>query len=187
MVMAGFQNFLQIMKYFGHFQEKQKYLLEDPWLYFVDKNVIMRKMKQTQPTFLKALRSASKMLYTIAPMLLAVIGLVGLFQTFITPKMLQALFKGSTLYDTLVGTVAGGISVGQPFLSYIIGGELLKEGISLYAVTAFILSFVSLGLIQLPLEYSLFGIRFTMIRNLLSFLFAILISWATVITVEMIR
>lgn len=140
-------------------------------------------MKPEQPTFKKALIGALKTLYTIFPMLLGVIGLVGLFQTFVTPEMLQSLFSGSPLYDTLIGTVAGGVSVGQPFLSYIIGGELLKEGTSLYGVTAFILSFVTLGLIQLPLEYSLFGLRFTLVRNLLSLLFALLISWATVATI----
>ncbi|MGB5965736.1 MAG: permease [Sulfurimonadaceae bacterium] len=143
-------------------------------------------MKPEQPTFRKALASAFKTLYTIFPMLLSVVGLVGLFQTFVTPEMLQSLFSGSPLHDTLVGTFGGGVSVGQPFLSYIIGGELLKEGISLYAVTAFILSFVTLGLVQLPLEYSLFGMRFTLIRNLLSLIFALLISWATVATVGLI-
>ena len=115
-------------------------------------------------------------------MMLGVIGLVGLFETYVTPEMLQSLFSGSPFYDTLVATFAGGISVGQPFLSYIIGGELLDEGVSLYAVTAFILSFVTLGLIQLPLEYSLFGMRFTLVRNLLALLFALMITWATVLT-----
>lgn len=143
-------------------------------------------MKQKRPSFVEACIAALKMLYTIAPMLLAVIGLVGLFQTYVSPEMLQTLFKGSTLYDTVAGTLIGAVSVGQPFLSYIIGGELLEEGISLYAVTAFILSFVTLGLIQLPLEYSLFGIKFTLVRNILSFLFAILVSLATVSTVRFI-
>lgn len=106
-------------------------------------------MKPEQPGFQKALDNAFKNLYMILPMLLAVIGLVGLFQTFVTPQMLRSLFSGSPLYDTLIGTFTGGVSVGQPFLSYIIGGELLKEGISLYAVTAFIISFVTLGLVNL--------------------------------------
>ncbi len=139
-------------------------------------------MKPEQPSFKKALTNAFKTLYAIFPMILAVIGLVGLFETYVTPEMLQSLFSGSPLYDTLIGTVVGGVSVGQPFLSYIIGGELLDEGVSLYAVTAFILSFVTLGLIQLPLEYSLFGMRFTAVRNLLALLFALLIAWATVAT-----
>ncbi len=143
-------------------------------------------MKSEQPTFKKALLNALKTLYTIFPMLLAVIGLVGLFQTFVTPQMLQSLFSGAPLQDTLVGTLVGGVSVGQPFLSYIVGGELLKEGISLYAVTAFILSFVTLGVIQLPFEYSLFGLRFTLVRNLLAFVFALLIAWATVATIGLL-
>ena len=114
------------------------------------------------------------------PMLLSVIGLMGLFEALVTPEMIQSVFKGSVLSDTLIGTGVGAISVGQPFLSYAIGGELLDDGVSLYAVTAFILSFVTLGLIQLPLEWSLFGTRFTVLRNVLSFIFALLISIATV-------
>ncbi len=132
--------------------------------------------------FRKAFAGSFKSLYTILPMLFAVIGLVGLFQAAVTPQMLHAVFNGGVLHDTLAGTLVGGVSVGQPFFSYIIGGELLKEGISLYAVTAFILAWVTLGIVQLPLEWAIFGSRFTIVRNLLSLLFALLIAWATAAT-----
>lgn len=128
--------------------------------------------------FREALTGSLKSLYTILPMLFAVIGLVELFQSVVTPQMLHAVFNGGILHDTLVGALVGAVSVGQPFLSYIIGGELLKEGISLYAVTAFILAWVTLGIVQLPLEWSLFGGRFTIVRNLLSLLFVLLIAFA---------
>ena len=134
-----------------------------------------------------ASRSTLKSLWSIAPMLFAVIGLVGLFETYITPKAIHTFFNGNILHDTLLGVVAGAISVGQPFLSYIIGGELLKEGISLYAVVAFILAWVTLGIIQLPLEFSIFGFRFAVIRNLLSLLFAFIISWASVYTLGLLK
>ena len=136
--------------------------------------------------FKQALAGALKSLFAIAPMLLAVIGLVGLFQATVTPQMLRSLFSGVPLHDTLIGTFVGGVSVGQPFFSYIIGGELLKEGIPLYAVTAFILAWVTLGVVQLPLEWALFGSRFTIIRNLLSFIFALLIAWATAVTLDIL-
>ena len=136
-----------------------------------------------KPVFIR-LKTAAKntfgTLMMVMPMLLSVIGLMGLFETLVTPEMIQSVFQGSVLSDTLIGTGVGAISVGQPFLSYAIGGELLDEGVSLYAVTAFILSFVTLGLIQLPLEWSLFGTRFTLLRNILSFIFALLISIVTV-------
>ena len=134
-----------------------------------------------------ALVNTFKTLTMVMPMLLSVIGLMGLFEVLVTPEMIQSVFKGSVLSDTLIGTGVGAISVGQPFLSYAIGGELLDEGVSLYAVTAFILSFVTLGLIQLPLEWSLFGTRFTVLRNVLSFIFALLISIATVSILGLIQ
>jgi len=137
-------------------------------------------MKSLSNRLKEASKNTLGSLAVVIPMLIAVIGLVGLFETIITPEMLHSLFSGSTVKDTLIGTFAGGVSVGQPFLSYIIGGELLQEGVSLYAVTAFILSFVTLGVVQLPLEWSLFGARFTIMRNLLSLLFALLVSWVTV-------
>ena len=129
-----------------------------------------------------ALKRTVKSLWMIMPMLLAVIGLIGLFETVITPEMLKNLFNGSTFREIIVGIFSGGVSVGQPFLSYAIGGELLHDGVSLYAVTAFILSFVTLGVVQLPLEWSLFGTHFTILRNLLSLIFAFFISVATVYT-----
>ncbi len=129
-----------------------------------------------QSKFKTAAAGTLKSLKRVAPMLLAIIGLIGLFKTYITPEMLRTLFNGSALHDMLVGVGFGGISVGQPFLSYIIGGELLKEGASFYGVTAFILAFVTLGVVQLPMEFSIFGFRFALVRNLLSLLFAFVLA-----------
>jgi uncharacterized membrane protein YraQ (UPF0718 family) len=135
----------------------------------------------------EALEQTLKSLWMIMPMLVAVIGLIGLFEAVVTPEMLRGLFNGSTFKEIIVGILSGAVSVGQPFVSYAIGGELLHDGVSLYAVTAFILSFVTLGLVQLPLEWALFGTRFTLLRNLLSLLFAFLISVATVYTLELFQ
>jgi uncharacterized membrane protein YraQ (UPF0718 family) len=155
--------------------------------YYVFRNVhkgIKKMIDRVKQRSGDALKHALKSLWMIMPMLLAVIGLIGLFETVITPEMLKSLFNGSTLREIIVGILSGGVSVGQPFLSYAIGGELLHDGVSLYAVTAFILSFVTLGIVQLPLEWTLFGTRFTVLRNLLSLLFAFLISVATVFVME---
>ena len=131
------------------------------------------------------LKNTLKTLYFISPMLLAVIGLVGIFKTFVTPQMIHTLFNGTALHDMLMGVGFGGVSVGQPFLSYIIGGELLDEGASFYGVTAFILAFVTLGVVQLPMEFSIFGFRFTLVRNLLSLIFAFLLSVAITVTLRL--
>jgi len=133
-----------------------------------------------------SLKQASIGLAKITPMILAVIGLVGLFEAYITPKMLQNLFNGNLIHDEVIGIVTGAVSVGQPFLSYIIGGELLKDGVSYYAVTAFILSYVTLGVIQIPVQLEAFGKRFTIVLNILSLIFSVIVSVATVWTLKVL-
>ena len=120
----------------------------------------------------------------MTPLLIGVIGLVGLFQVTVTPSMLASLFQGNPLIDTLTGTLTGAVAAGNPIVSYLIGGELLHQGISLYAVTAFILSWVTLGFVQLPAEIEVFGGRFTLYRNILSFIFTVFIAVLTTLTMQ---
>jgi uncharacterized membrane protein YraQ (UPF0718 family) len=141
---------------------------------------------QQKPTFLKVLRKSSLSFSSMAPLLLGVIGLVGLFQVLVTSAMIASLFQGNPLLDTLIGTLTGSVAAGNPIVSYLIGGELLDQGISLYAVSAFILSWVTLGLVQLPAEIEIFGSRFTLYRNILSFIFCMLIAAMTSITMQVL-
>lgn len=144
------------------------------------------KRSPQKPTFRKVLQKSALSFLALSPLLLGIIGLVGLFQVLVTPKMLAALFKGNGVIDTLIGTLAGATAPGNPVVSYLLGGELLKQGISLYAVSAFVISWVTLGLTQLPAEVEVFGGRFTLYRNILAFLFTMLIATLTTLTVQVL-
>ncbi|WP_292656880.1 permease [Nitratifractor sp.] len=135
-------------------------------------------------SFPKSLKQAGLSMLSMMPMILAIIGLVGLFQSYVSEATLASVFNGNAVHDTLVGTLAGMVAVGQAIVSYILGGELLKEGVSLYAVTAFILAWVTLGVVQLPLEASVLGVRFTWRRNLLAFFSTMLVAVMTVRILE---
>ena len=144
------------------------------------------KRSPQRPTFRKVLQKSALSFLALSPLLLGIIGLVGLFQVLVTPKMLAALFKGNGVIDTLIGTLAGATAPGNPVVSYLLGGELLKQGISLYAVSAFVISWVTLGLTQLPAEVEVFGGRFTLYRNILAFVFTMLIATLTTLTVQVL-
>ncbi|HHD64178.1 MAG TPA: permease [Desulfobulbaceae bacterium] len=142
--------------------------------------------KIQRPSFPKVLKKSSLSFLAMAPLLLGIIGLVGLFQVLITPKMLASLFRGNALVDTVIGTFVGAAAAGNPVVSYLLGGELLAQGISLYAVTAFILSWVTLGFIQLPAEVDVFGGRFVLYRNVLAFIFTMIIAVLTTLTLRVL-
>lgn len=132
---------------------------------------------------MNAIKKSFKNFFYLSPMILAIIGLIGIFKAFITPQMISNLFVKNAFYDTFIGLFSGAIAVGQAIISYILGGELLKDGVSMYGVSAFILAWVTLGIVQLPLEASVLGIKFTILRNTLAVIFTFIISIATVWTI----
>ncbi len=119
-------------------------------------------------------------------MILGVVLLLGLFRVFVTNEMINAVFTGNVLRDTVFGALIGSISAGNAIASYIIGGELLKEQVSLFAVAAFIVAWVTVGVIQFPAEVAILGKRFAIARNLLCFMLSILVALATVTTLMVI-
>lgn len=145
-----------------------------------------KKSEKKPPSLGKALKRAALAFLAMLPLFLGVIGLVGLFQTLVTPQRLAALFRGNPVIDTLLGTLAGAAAAGNPVVSYVLGGELLDQGISLYAVSAFILSWVTLGFIQLPAEVEVFGGRFTLLRNILALVFTVIVAVLTSLTLQVL-
>ena len=128
---------------------------------------------------LTSIKKASKGLRKMLPIIAGVVLLIGLIKT-VTPTSLYAgLFQGRVLADSLIGAGLGSVLTGNAATSYIIGGELMDKGIGLLPVTAFLVSWVTVGLVQLPAE-SVLGTRFAVLRNVTSFLLAIVVASVTV-------
>jgi len=133
-----------------------------------------------------SLRKTGKMLLRIFPNILAIVLLSGLIMEFVPLKRLSEFLGGGFFTDGLIGAGIGSISIGNPVVSYVLGGELLDQGVSLMAVTALLVSWVTVGSIQLPAEIQTFGARFALLRNGLSFLFALIIAFLVLITMQML-
>lgn len=119
-------------------------------------------------------------LATLLPILLGVVLLTGLLLEFLPVEAMADWFGQSAFLDALTGALTGSVAAGHPVTSYVIGGELLARGVSLIAVTAFVVSWVTVGSIQLPAEMLLLGKRFALYRNLICFGLSIVIALLTV-------
>ena len=120
------------------------------------------------------------------PIIVAVVLLTGLMIEFLPTDILSGLFGKSNLLDALAGATFGSVAAGHPLTSYVLGGELLAKGVSLVAVTALLVSWVTVGSIQFPAEALMLGRRFALYRNLLCFGFSILIAVLTVATLRIL-
>ncbi|HEX32830.1 MAG TPA: hypothetical protein ENG01_00260 [Candidatus Aenigmarchaeota archaeon] len=128
-----------------------------------------------------AIIKAARSLWNSLPILVGVVMLIAL-----VPSHIHYVFTDSTWINVILGDVFGSISAGNPLTSYVIGGELLKQGISLYAVTAFLVAWVTVGIIQLPAESILLSKKFAVLRNVLSFIFAMVVAIITVYLVNLL-
>lgn len=134
---------------------------------------ITKKLKQMN--IKKATQKSLNNFKIMIPILIGVLLLVNLI-TVASSDIYLKLFTGNYIKDSFIGALAGSVSFGIPVTSYIIGGELLKDGVSLLAVTAFILTWSTVGIAMLPLEISFLGKKFAIIRNIVNFIFAIVIA-----------
>jgi uncharacterized membrane protein YraQ (UPF0718 family) len=131
-------------------------------------------------------KSVLKSMKMSMPILVGVLLLVGLATASIPKDFFRKLFTGNMLFDPIKGAILGSVAAGNPLTSYLIGGELLQKGISMAAVIAFILSWVTVGLVQLPAESLMLGRKFAIVRNGISFVMAIIVSLLMSFTLELL-
>lgn len=111
--------------------------------------------------FLRTAQSFRKSL----PILLGVLMLFALANSLIPKNFYSKLFTGSHVIDPLIGAAVGSLSGGNPLTSYVIAGELKAQGVSMLAITAFLVTWVTVGIIQLPAEALMLGKWFSLARN----------------------
>lgn len=132
----------------------------------------------------KSIIKAGRGLWKAFPMILGTILLISLLSTIIPKSFYTMFFNKSPFLDSLIGGIIGSISAGSPIISYIFGGEMLNQGVSILAVTSFLVAWVTVGFIQLPAESTILGKKFALFRNLTAFLMSIIVAILTVLTLE---
>jgi len=110
------------------------------------------------------------------PILIAMVLLVSIVFVAVPKEFYSKIFTKNIILDPIIGASIGSVAAGNPITSYIVGGELLNNGISLLAVLAFILAWVTVGFVQFPAESLMLGRKFAIFRNLISFVAAIVIA-----------
>jgi len=136
-------------------------------------NPLRDSFKKTVRTFINVL-----------PIIVGMILMTSLVVTVFPEQISTGLFGNGDILDTLLGASIGSIAAGHPLASYLLSGELLRSGVGLIAVTALVVTWVTVGIIQFPAEAMMLGTRFALVRNITSFVAAIAIAFLTVYTLR---
>ncbi len=125
----------------------------------------------------KAIKIAGKSMVRLLPGMLMVVGLVGLILGLISPETIgHYLGAESGPSGTFLAAIFGALTLIPSMLSFPLAASLLEAGASITTVAAFITTLVMVGFVTAPMEIRELGKEFTILRNGLAFIFAIIIA-----------
>lgn len=128
-------------------------------------------------------KQALKMAYNMGKGMIisifSIIFAIGLILTLLPPTDIGAFVgKQSVILATVASALLGTITLVPAFIAFPLVGTLVDAGVGIIPAVAFLTTLTMVGIVTFPLEKKEFGVKFTAVRNGLSFIFAVIIALA---------
>jgi uncharacterized membrane protein YraQ (UPF0718 family) len=121
---------------------------------------------------LSGLSAAGRMMVQILPLLVFAFVVAGMVQELVPREALSRWVGGeSGMRGILIGTVAGGLAPGGPYVSLPLAAGLMKSGAGIGTMVAFITGWSLWAVGRIPMEIGILGVKFTVIRIVCTFFF----------------
>ena len=112
----------------------------------------------------------------MVPMLFGILLLISMFKELGLFKYL-ANYLGDSFFSVIIADIFGSISAWSTINSYIIADSIWNLQDNMLVITTFLIAWITVWFIQIPAEIYFFGRKFTVIRNITSFIFAIIAAY----------
>lgn len=119
----------------------------------------------------RGLTIAKKTFLNMWPLLIIAFLMAGFIEVAIPPELIKSwLGTGSGLRGVLIGSIAGALIPGGPYVAFPIIASVFKAGASLGTAVSFITGWAMWGIGALPFELAMIGSRFMFLRLSLVFI-----------------
>lgn len=147
-------------------------------LYVVAVGLLLLSFLKDKSKTKKALKKAWKSFENILPQFLAVLIIVGITLAVLDAKTISKLIgTQSGILGMALSAIIGSISLIPGFVAFPLVASLLKAGAGYGQITMFLSTLMMVGIVSIPVEVQYFGTKTVAKRNVLSFLFAVAISF----------
>lgn len=129
--------------------------------------------RKTKKAVLKAIKKGVK----LAPQLLFIIAAIGFVFAFLPPELIKEYLGGQfSFLQVILSAGFGAIMMIPSLIALPLAGSLIEAGASYTPIAAFITTLTMVGFVTIPVELEELGKKFTIYRNLMALLFAVLIA-----------
>lgn len=135
-----------------------------------------------QGQHVQGLKLGWDMTIQILPMLICSFMMAGMIQTLIPKEVISTWVGGQSGWrGILIGSVAGGLTPGGPYVSMPIVAGLYRAGAGTATLVAYLTAWSEWAVARWPMEIGLIGPRFFMIRMCSVILFPPLAGWISML------
>lgn len=123
------------------------------------------------------LKKAWKSFENIMPQFLAIILVIGIMLSVLTPEQISRfLGQDSGIMGVVIAAFIGAVTLIPGFVAFPLASALLHNGAGITQIAAFVSTLMMVGIITMPVEIEYFGKKVTIIRNLLAFIFSFIVA-----------
>jgi len=124
-----------------------------------------------------AIKISYKKFINIIPAFLTMLILVSIILFFIPDKMISNYIGNNDKFiGVILASFFGSITLMPGFIAFPLSGILLKKGVDYMVLSAFTTTLMMVGILTYPIEKEYFGVKVTIIRNVISFFIALIIA-----------
>lgn len=125
-----------------------------------------------QGQHISGIKSALNMIVVILPLLIFAFITAGMIQVLLPQEVISKwVGSESGIRGIFIGTAAGALVPGGPYLSLPIAAGLLRSGAGIGTMVAFLAAWSLWSVARLPMEVGILGWKFTLIRVACTFFF----------------
>ena len=125
----------------------------------------------------KAIKIASKKFIKILPVFLTMLIVISIILFLVPDKVISNyLGNDNKVIGLIQASFFGSITLMPGFVAFPLCGILLEKGVSYMVLSAFSTTLMMVGILTYPIEKEYFGVKVTIIRNVISLFIAFIIA-----------
>ena len=150
------------------------------YLYLITAFAILISFIADRKKTFMAIKIALKKFVKILPAFLIMLILVSIVLFLVPDKTISNYLGNNNKFVGMIfASFFGSITLIPGFIAFPLCGILLKKGVSYMVLSAFTSTLMMVGVLTYPIEKEYFGIKVTVIRNVISFIIAIIVALMT--------
>lgn len=147
------------------------------YLYIIAGLAILASFLVSREKTLQALKIAARRIIKILPAFLTMIILVSIVLFLLPDVVISNYLGGSNKFiGVIFASFFGSVTLLPGFIAFPLSGILLKEGVAYMVLAAFTTTLMMVGILTAPIEKAYFGIKVTVIRNVMSLFIALIVT-----------